>query len=174
MQKRQLGRNLQGGFKANDKDVGTQVKTRMSCTIREFDGSIDKEKRNMSTSLNPKITRRTFLKASAATAAIAATSDKLFTGPGSMLIPTVASAAPEVVTKHGNCAFCQQGDCQTIYKMIDGVVVKVEGDPDSPISQGKLCARGNSAIMNLYNAYRVKTPLKRTNPQKGLDIDPKW
>lgn len=128
----------------------------------------------MSTSLNPKITRRTFLKASAASAAIAATSDKLFTSPGSILVPTVASAAPDVVTKHGNCAFCQQGDCQTIYKMIDGVVVKVEGDPDSPISQGKLCARGNSAIMNLYNAYRVKAPLKRTNPEKGVDIDPKW
>ncbi len=128
----------------------------------------------MSTSLNPKITRRTFLKTSAAMAAIAATSDKILASPGSMLIPTVASAAPEVVTKHGNCAFCQQGDCQTIYKMINGVVVKVEGDPDSPISQGRLCARGNSAIMNLYNPYRVKAPLKRTNPEKGVDVDPKW
>ena len=26
--------------------------------------------------------------------------------------------------------------------------------------------------MSLYNPYRVKTPLKRTNPQKGPDIDP--
>ena len=28
--------------------------------------------------------------------------------------------------------------------------------------------------MNLYNPYRVKTPLKRTNPNKGPDVDPKW
>jgi anaerobic selenocysteine-containing dehydrogenase len=83
----------------------------------------------MSTALNPKITRRTFLKTSAAMAAVVAASDKLLASPGTMLIPTVASAAPEVVIKHGNCAFCQQGDCQTIYKMINGVVVKVEGDP---------------------------------------------
>ncbi|HEX9028366.1 MAG TPA: molybdopterin-dependent oxidoreductase, partial [Anaerolineales bacterium] len=64
--------------------------------------------------------------------------------------------------------------CQTVVKMVNGVVVKVEGDPNSPISQGMLCGRGNAAIMNLYNAYRVKTPLKRTNPEKGVDIDPRW
>ena len=27
--------------------------------------------------------------------------------------------------------------------------------------------------MGLYNPYRVKTPLMRTNPEKGLDVD-KW
>jgi len=28
--------------------------------------------------------------------------------------------------------------------------------------------------MNLYDNYRVRTPMKRTNPEKGLGIDPKW
>jgi len=28
--------------------------------------------------------------------------------------------------------------------------------------------------MGLYNPYRVKVPLKRTNPEKGPDIDPGW
>ena len=120
------------------------------------------------------ISRRQFLKSSAAVAAATAITGNLTGAPGSLLVQRVASAANETVVKHGNCAFCQQGDCQTIYKMTNGVVVKVEGDPDSPISQGRICARGNSAIMNLYNAYRVKAPLKRTNPDKGLDVDPKW
>jgi len=120
------------------------------------------------------LTRRQFLKTTAAMAAVVAASDRLVGNRDSLLVGKVASAAPEVVVKHGNCACCQQGDCQTIYRMVDGVVIKVEGDPDSPISKGMLCPRGNSAIMNLYNAYRVKTPLKRTNPQKGLDVDPKW
>jgi anaerobic selenocysteine-containing dehydrogenase len=120
------------------------------------------------------LTRRQFIKASAAVAATTAIAGNLTGAPGSMLVQRTASAAQETVVKHGNCAFCQQGDCQTIYKMINGVVVKVEGDPSSPISQGRLCARGNSAIMNLYNAYRVKAPLKRTNPDKGVDVDPKW
>jgi anaerobic selenocysteine-containing dehydrogenase len=29
-------------------------------------------------------------------------------------------------------------------------------------------------VMGLYNPYRVKTPLVRTNPEKGLDVDPMW
>jgi len=28
--------------------------------------------------------------------------------------------------------------------------------------------------MGLYNPYRVKVPLMRTNPEKGPDIDPGW
>ena len=28
--------------------------------------------------------------------------------------------------------------------------------------------------MALYNPYRVKAPLVRTNPEKGLDVDPRW
>lgn len=56
----------------------------------------------------------------------------------------------------------------------DGVITKVEGDPENPLSDGRLCARGQAAIMNVYNPYRVKAPMRRTNPQKGLDEDPGW
>ncbi len=121
----------------------------------------------------PTITRRMFLKASATLAAVATVS-RVLRGNEDYSFVKTTHAAGEEVFKFGNCAFCQQGDCQTVVKMVDGVVVKVEGDPNSPISKGMLCARGNAAIMNLYNAYRVKTPLKRTNPEKGLDVDPKF
>ncbi len=120
------------------------------------------------------LTRREFLKVSAAMAAVVAVTDTLRgKSPVTTFIET-ANAAGQEVTTYGNCAFCQQGDCQTVNKLVNGVVVKVEGDPGSPVSLGQICARGNSAIMNLYNAYRVKTPLKRTNPEKGIDIDPRW
>ncbi|GAB4243521.1 MAG: hypothetical protein Kow00129_02740 [Thermoleophilia bacterium] len=56
----------------------------------------------------------------------------------------------------------------------DGLITRVEGDPENPISQGRLCARGQAAIMNVYNPYRVKAPMRRTNPRKGLDQDPGW
>ncbi|HEX7974208.1 MAG TPA: molybdopterin-dependent oxidoreductase, partial [Anaerolineales bacterium] len=127
----------------------------------------------MENASKPKITRRMFLKVSATMAAVVGVSDML---RGKMVPSFVesAQAADQEVIKYGNCAFCQQGDCQTVVKMVNGVVVKVEGDPNSPISQGMLCGRGNAAIMNLYNAYRVKTPLKRTNPEKGVDVDPRW
>jgi anaerobic selenocysteine-containing dehydrogenase len=73
------------------------------------------------------------------------------------------------------CRMCgNKAWCTAIITIRDGVIVAVEGDPSNPISQGKLCARGQAAIFNLYNPYRVTTPMKRTNPRKGLDQDPGW
>jgi len=71
------------------------------------------------------------------------------------------------------CGLCLYG-CNIKVHVVDGTVVKIEGDPDSPITQGKLCPKGNSGIMRLYDPNRVKTPLKRTNPNKGEDQDPQW
>ncbi|OGO24449.1 MAG: hypothetical protein A2144_01595 [Chloroflexi bacterium RBG_16_50_9] len=78
------------------------------------------------------------------------------------------------LTLYGICGQCMQSDCTTLIHLEDGVVVSVEGNPTSPPNYGSLCPRGNSQIMNLYNPYRVKTPLVRTNPEKGLDVDPMW
>ncbi len=80
----------------------------------------------------------------------------------------------EKKTLFGLCRYCMQGDCQTLVHMEDGVVVKVEGRDNVPPNYGGLCLRGNSAIMNLYNPYRVKVPMVRTNPIKDLDVDPRW
>jgi anaerobic selenocysteine-containing dehydrogenase len=77
-------------------------------------------------------------------------------------------------TLHGICGSCMQHDCATLVHVEDGIVVKIEGNPESPPNYGSLCGRGRSEIMSLYNPYRVKTPLVRTNPEKGLDVDPMW
>jgi anaerobic selenocysteine-containing dehydrogenase len=74
----------------------------------------------------------------------------------------------------GLCRSCMQGDCATLVHLEDGVVVRVEGNPDAPPNYGTLCPKGNSEVIALYNPYRVKAPLIRTNPEKGLDVDPKW
>ncbi|NLO28806.1 MAG: molybdopterin-dependent oxidoreductase [Actinobacteria bacterium] len=77
-------------------------------------------------------------------------------------------------TLFGICGQCMQGDCATLIHMQDGVVTRVEGNPAASPNYGSLCPRGASQLMNLYNPYRVKTPLVRTNPEKGLDVDPGW
>lgn len=56
----------------------------------------------------------------------------------------------------------------------DGVVKAIEGDPNNPQNRGNMCAKGKAGIMNLYNPNRVKAPLKRTNPKKGIHVDPGW
>jgi anaerobic selenocysteine-containing dehydrogenase len=88
---------------------------------------------------------------------------------------TISPAKPGEETRVTACRMCgNKAWCTLLVKLKDGVVVGIEGDATNPISQGKLCSRGQAAIFNLYNPYRVKAPMKRTNPRKGLDQDPGW
>ncbi|MDA8337321.1 MAG: molybdopterin-dependent oxidoreductase [Peptococcaceae bacterium] len=71
------------------------------------------------------------------------------------------------------CKMCIHS-CGIRVHVIDGVVLKIEGDPENEDNRGKICAKGHAGIMRLYDPHRVKTPLKRTNPQKGPGVDPRW
>ena len=44
----------------------------------------------------------------------------------------------------------------------DGRVLRLEGNPDHPLTQGRLCARGNAGTELLYDPDRLKYPLLRT------------
>ena len=83
-------------------------------------------------------------------------------------------AKGERKVQFGLCRACMQGDCSTLVTLEDGVVVRTEGRPDAPPNYGSLCPKGNSEIMGMYNPYRIKSPMIRTNPEKGLDVDPMW
>jgi anaerobic selenocysteine-containing dehydrogenase len=122
------------------------------------------------------LTRRQFVKTAAAAAAAVAVGDKLLGGRNNALVANAAGAnAPKQDSWHtGVCFMCTQSDCITQVHVVDGVVIKVEGNPKSITNKGTLCPRGNSAIMTLYNPWRVKAPMKRTNPTKSLTADPKW
>ncbi|MBI4258365.1 MAG: molybdopterin-dependent oxidoreductase, partial [Thaumarchaeota archaeon] len=71
------------------------------------------------------------------------------------------------------CDMCYNA-CTIRVKKVNGRVMKIEGLPGAPPNFGVICAKGNAAIMNLYNPHRIARPLIRTNPEKGLNIDPKW
>jgi anaerobic selenocysteine-containing dehydrogenase len=70
------------------------------------------------------------------------------------------------------CDMCYN-HCNIRVRRQDGVVVKIEGLDAAP-NFGKTCAKGNAAFMNAYSPHRVKAPMVRTNPDKGVDIDPGW
>jgi molybdopterin-containing oxidoreductase family molybdopterin binding subunit len=72
------------------------------------------------------------------------------------------------------CYMCQCADTGIRAHRVNGVIVKVEGDPDCPPNYGRQCAKGLSAIMMPYNPNRLLKPVRRTNPEKGLGVDPKW
>ena len=72
-----------------------------------------------------------------------------------------------------SCALCY-GSCSILAHRVKGVVVKVEGNPESDINKGRLCGKGVSGIMSHYDPNRLTRPLRRTNPRKGIDEDPGW
>uniref|UniRef100_A0A7C5LDL2 4Fe-4S Mo/W bis-MGD-type domain-containing protein n=1 Tax=Caldiarchaeum subterraneum TaxID=311458 RepID=A0A7C5LDL2_CALS0 len=71
------------------------------------------------------------------------------------------------------CPYCAVG-CGMLVTVVDGKVVDVEGDPQHPINEGALCSKGNAYLQLINSERRLKYPMKRTNPKKGVDQDPGW
>jgi anaerobic selenocysteine-containing dehydrogenase len=56
-----------------------------------------------------------------------------------------------------------------------GLVKKLEGNPEDPISQGKLCARGQAALQVTYHPDRLDRPRKRSGERgSGQYVDISW
>ncbi|MDR1604430.1 MAG: molybdopterin-dependent oxidoreductase [Gracilibacteraceae bacterium] len=121
--------------------------------------------------MQTKISRRDFLKTAAGASAL------LMTGAGLGGVFRSAAAAPtpeEDEWVYSYCRNCIAPWCGIKIRKRNGVAIGLEGDPEWPINRGRLCPRGNTSIDGLYNPYRVKAPLKRTNPVKAIDNDPGW
>jgi formate dehydrogenase major subunit len=58
------------------------------------------------------------------------------------------------------CPYCAVGCGQNVY-VKDGKVVQIEGDPDSPISRGRLCPKGSASLQLTTGAAREKYALYR-------------
>jgi thiosulfate reductase/polysulfide reductase chain A len=120
------------------------------------------------------ISRRDFLKLGAAGAGALAL--------GQMLPAPVAQAARAAgqIDSQGNgfvhsmCEMCVWR-CGVLAKVVDGRVVKLDGNPEHPHSRGNLCPRGQSGLMNTYDPDRVLTPLVRVGKRgEGLFRQTSW
>src|SRR5690349_20471196 len=80
------------------------------------------------------------------------------------LIPYLVQSedqVPGVATWYaGSCTECPTG-CGVHVRTREGRAVKLEGNPQHPINQGKLCARGQAALQGLYNPGRLNGPAAR-------------
>ncbi|HET6617848.1 MAG TPA: molybdopterin dinucleotide binding domain-containing protein [Gemmatimonadota bacterium] len=117
--------------------------------------------------------RRDFLKLIGITGAGAVTACDAKTGPQS-LIPYVVppdNITPGIPTWFAStCRECPAG-CGTHVKTREGRVIKLEGNPQSPVNRGKLCARGQAAHQNLYDPDRLKGPKHLVD---GDYVDAPW
>jgi formate dehydrogenase major subunit len=68
-----------------------------------------------------------------------------------------ASAQPRTATAdsvaRSVCPYCAVGCAQQVF-VTDGKVVQVEGDPDSPISRGRLCPKGSATTQLVTGPHR--------------------
>jgi len=71
------------------------------------------------------------------------------------------------------CPYCAVGCGQNVY-VKDEQIVQIEGDPDSPISRGRLCPKG-AASEQLVNGplreYRVKYRRPHGRAWESMDLD---
>ncbi|MBC8017997.1 MAG: molybdopterin-dependent oxidoreductase [Verrucomicrobia bacterium] len=111
--------------------------------------------------------RRTFLQLSGMTAASAllagcqSTNEKLIP----YLIPPDEGVTPGRATYYASsCNFCPAG-CGILVRVSEGRAKKIEGNPDHPVNRGRLCARGQAIVQELYHPDRLQQPLKRTGPR---------
>ena len=58
------------------------------------------------------------------------------------------------------CPYCAVGCGQLVY-VDDGRIANIEGDPDSPISRGKLCPKGAATFQLVTGEHRTRTVLYR-------------
>ena len=110
--------------------------------------------------------RRRFLTVLGATggAAAAASACDIHAEPTEHLVPYTVppeNQVPGIATYYATtCRECAAG-CGLHAKVREGRVVKLEGNPESPINQGRLCSRGQAGLQGLYNPDRVTDPMVR-------------
>jgi molybdopterin-containing oxidoreductase family iron-sulfur binding subunit len=119
------------------------------------------------------ISRRKFLALLGASAALAGTACSDYRDKGE-IIPYNKKPEEVILGKPNyyasTCTLCKNA-CGILIKTREGRPIKIDGNPDHPVSKGKICAQSQASIMNLYDPDRLK------NPKKKIDrrfIDYNW
>ena len=105
------------------------------------------------------LSRRDFLKWSGTA------SGGVLAGTRGVDLAPVEAAATDLRIKEakvfpGVCPYCAVGCAQLIY-VKDGKIVDIEGDPDTPHTEGALCPKGSSTYQLSVNARRWTKPMYR-------------
>jgi formate dehydrogenase major subunit len=71
------------------------------------------------------------------------------------------------------CPYCAVGCGQNVY-VKDGAVTQIEGDPDSPVSRGRLCPKGSASkqlVTGPNREYQVKYRRPHGTQWEDLELD---
>jgi anaerobic selenocysteine-containing dehydrogenase len=73
--------------------------------------------------------------------------------------PTVETTG-RIEVKNTTCYMCACR-CGILVHLRDGEIRYIEGNPEHPLNQGVICAKGASGIMKQYSPGRLTKPLRR-------------
>lgn len=118
------------------------------------------------------INRRDFLKVTAAAGAVATVALPRLNA-FAMGHDAKAGKDPNGEWLPSTCQGCTAW-CPVEFYVQEGRIVKVRGNQLSKANNGYCCPRGHLMIQQTYDPDRIKVPMRRTNPQKGKGIDPKF
>jgi molybdopterin-containing oxidoreductase family iron-sulfur binding subunit len=68
------------------------------------------------------------------------------------------------------CGGCSSG-CGLLVQNRDGRPIKLEGNPDHPLSRGGLCAAGQASLLGLYDSLRLQQPLHKSEQPSWDEVD---
>jgi anaerobic selenocysteine-containing dehydrogenase len=72
------------------------------------------------------------------------------------------------------CSVCYAG-CGVLIHLKDGVITKIEGNPEAPISKGVLCPKGLASLEIFTHPDRIKKPLRRAGKRgEGVWEEVTW
>ncbi len=115
------------------------------------------------------IKRRDFLKIIAVAGGTAAITGGCSSQPVEKIIPYVIppdNVIPGIPNWYAStCTECPAG-CGILVKNREGRAIKIEGNPESPINSGSVCARGQAMLQGLYNPDRIREPVRRNSSGK--------
>ena len=86
-------------------------------------------------------------------------------------MPNTAELTATVV--RGACAHDCPDTCATLVTVDDtGRAIRIQGDPEHPVTSGFLCAKVNRYLERTYHPERLRTPLRRTGPKGSGQFEP--
>jgi formate dehydrogenase major subunit len=111
------------------------------------------------------VSRRQFMKVSAAGLAASSVGALGFTGAGDALAAGVRPYKLERATETRNtCPYCSVGCGIIMYslgdkaKNVSSEIIHIEGDPDHPVNRGTLCPKGAGLLDFVHSPNRLKYP----------------
>jgi len=71
------------------------------------------------------------------------------------------------------CRECPAG-CGLVVRTVEGRALKVEGNPDHPVSRGATCTRGQATVQGLYDPDRIRGPVSQSERGSGILENTNW